>query len=287
MLGWLPLGRRSIRLLSTMFPNVLTPATLYQNMLRSPLAQHGHPAALTGSSASFLMENLLRERACAAVMPRPLSQQQLQHQLQQQHTLHLQQQQQHQQQHHVQQLQHTSAAAAVASVGLGLGLAAPSQRGVTSRDHASPLSGQSSPVSERSIDQSKPSLPTCSSTAVSNYSPAATSPPIPQPSSTSSPSSPPPHSAASSSYRGSPSPSTSPFTRRDTPNTPLAPPTSATSQACEAAMLSLYASAQQHLQHDKQQQQSTTPFLKFGVNAILGNTESGRRSPLSAAGENR
>ena len=276
---------------------MLTPASLYQNMLRSPLVQHGHPVALTGSSASFLMENLLRERACAAVMPRPLTQQQLHHQLQQQHSLHLQHQQQ--QQQHVHQHQHQQSAT-VTSVGHGLGIGLPSQRGVVSAEHASPHSGQSSPVSDRSIDQSKsmvtaPPL-SSSSAATSDYAPAATSPSIPLPSSTSSPSSPHPHSAATGSRRSSPSPSSSPFTRRDTPSTHLATPISATSQACESAMLSLYASAQQHIQLEKQQQQqhhqqqqqsSSTPFLKFGVNAILGNTESSRRSPPGGAGNSR
>ncbi|CAL1542002.1 unnamed protein product, partial [Lymnaea stagnalis] len=57
-----------------MFPNMLNPTTLYQNMMRSPLSQYTHPSSLGGGSASFLMENLLRERtaaAAAAIMPRP------------------------------------------------------------------------------------------------------------------------------------------------------------------------------------------------------------------------
>ncbi|RUS89214.1 hypothetical protein EGW08_003024 [Elysia chlorotica] len=292
---------------------MLTPASLYQNMLRSPLVPHGHPASLTGSSASFLMENLLRERACAAVMPRPLTQQQLHHQLQQHHhSLHLQhqqqqqqQQQQHAHQHQHQHQHHQSATVTSVGLGLGLGLGLPLQRGVVLGDHTSPHSGQSSPVSDRSTEQSKsmgtaPPLSSSSNTATPDYIPAATSPSIPQPSSTSSPSPPHPHSGATGSRRSSPSPSTSPFSRRDTPTTHLAPPISASSQAFESAMLNLYASAHQHIQPEKQQQHqhqqhqqqqqqqqqqqsSPAPYLKFGVNAILGNTESSRRSPPGGA----
>lgn len=54
-----------------MFPNMLNHTTLYQTMMRSPLSQHSHATSLGGGSASFLMENLLRERAAAAIMPRP------------------------------------------------------------------------------------------------------------------------------------------------------------------------------------------------------------------------
>ncbi|XP_059164013.1 homeobox protein DBX1-B-like isoform X2 [Physella acuta] len=54
-----------------MFPNMLNHSTLYQTMMRSPLSQHSHASSLGGGSASFLMENLLRERAAAAIMPRP------------------------------------------------------------------------------------------------------------------------------------------------------------------------------------------------------------------------
>ncbi|GFO18110.1 hypothetical protein PoB_004461500 [Plakobranchus ocellatus] len=252
---------------STMFPNMLTPANLYQNMLRSPLVQH--TASRSGTSASFLMENILRERACAAVMPRPLTQQQLQQQLQQQHTLHL-QQQQHQQHSH----QHLSA---LASVGLGLGIGVPSQKGGASGDHSSPISGQSSPVSDRSIDQSKPTMPTSCSLTSSHNSELA-SPSTPLPSSISSPLTPPlhPHTHITNPRSPSPVSNSSPFMSRATP-TAVATPT----QAGEAAMLSIYASAQQQIHHEKQQQQQTTPFLKFGVNAILGNTESSRRSPPS------
>ncbi|CAG5131521.1 unnamed protein product [Candidula unifasciata] len=52
-----------------MFPNLMNSSTLYQNILRSPHTQHTHPASLGVGSASFLMENLLRERT--TIIPRP------------------------------------------------------------------------------------------------------------------------------------------------------------------------------------------------------------------------
>ncbi|XP_071099500.1 homeobox protein DBX1-A-like [Haliotis cracherodii] len=45
-----------------MFPNVLSPSPLYQSVFRAPALLHPNPSVAT-SSASFLVENLLRERS--------------------------------------------------------------------------------------------------------------------------------------------------------------------------------------------------------------------------------
>lgn len=110
---------------------MLNPTTLYQNMMRSPLSQYTHPSSLGGGSASFLMENLLRERtAAAAIMPRP---------------------------HHP----------SLSPVGLGIGMGVSS----LGPGHVSPNSGHSSPSSDRSHDFSKTMSSSSASSLNSTSSP--------------------------------------------------------------------------------------------------------------------
>ncbi|KAK0054733.1 homeobox protein DBX1 [Biomphalaria pfeifferi] len=117
-----------------MLPNMLNPTTLYQNMMRTPLSQYTHPASITSASASFLMENLLRERsavaaAAAAILPRP---------------------------HHP----------SLSPVGLGLSMGGGMRTGL-----GSPGSDHSSPCSDRSLHEPLKPLSTTPSSSTPQPSP--------------------------------------------------------------------------------------------------------------------